>query len=55
MRQLKGKVKKESKKEKRERKKDFLENKQKVFSVVLPTMAVITALIICYILYMTKF
>ena len=55
MRQLKGKVKKESKKEKRERKKDFLENKQKVFTVVLPTVAVITILVICYILYMTKY
>ena len=40
--------KKESAKEKRNRKKDFLENKENVFKIVLPSLVVI-CLIICFI------
>jgi hypothetical protein len=40
MAQLKGKV-KETNKQKRERKKDFVENKRRVFTVVLPTLAAV--------------
>lgn len=44
MRQLKGKV-KETGKEKRERKKDFIENKDKAFTVALPILGGIFLLI----------
>ena len=40
MRQLKGKI-KENAREKRQRKKEFKENKDKLFTVVLPTLGVI--------------
>ena len=39
MRQLKGKI-KENAREKRQRKKEFKENKDKLFTVVLPTLGV---------------
>ncbi|KAB7502652.1 Single-pass membrane and coiled-coil domain-containing protein 4-like protein [Armadillidium nasatum] len=48
MRQLKGKV-KENAREKRERKKDFMENKEKVFTIVLPVVLVISALVVIYV------
>uniref|UniRef100_A0A0L8GVE8 Single-pass membrane and coiled-coil domain-containing protein 4 homolog n=1 Tax=Octopus bimaculoides TaxID=37653 RepID=A0A0L8GVE8_OCTBM len=54
MRQLKGQVKKETKREKRERKKDFLENKQKVFTIVLPVFILLICLIITYVYFKTK-
>lgn len=44
MRQLKGKV-KETGKEKRERKKDFIENKDKAFTIALPILGGIFLLI----------
>ena len=44
MRQLKGKP-KENAKEKKERKKEFMENKQKVWTVALPTFGVIFLLV----------
>jgi len=50
MRQLKGKT-KETNKQKKERKKEFLENKQKVFTVVLPTIAGIFILIALYVYF----
>ena len=45
MRQLKGKI-KENAREKRQRKKEFKENKDKLFTVVLPTLGVMIALIV---------
>lgn len=48
MRQLKGKV-KESKKEKRERKKDFAENKTRFLTVALPIIIVLFGLLIFFI------
>ncbi|XP_015186176.1 PREDICTED: stromal cell-derived factor 2-like isoform X2 [Polistes dominula] len=48
MRQLKGKT-KETNKQKKERKKEFLENKQRVFTVVLPTIAAIFVMIAAYV------
>ncbi|XP_014300504.1 single-pass membrane and coiled-coil domain-containing protein 4 homolog [Microplitis mediator] len=53
MRQLKGKT-KETNKQKKERKKEFLENKQRVFSLVLPTLAAIFILIIAYVYVKTR-
>ncbi|XP_033208874.1 single-pass membrane and coiled-coil domain-containing protein 4-like isoform X2 [Belonocnema kinseyi] len=53
MRQLKGKT-KETSKQKKERKKEFVENKQRVFSVVLPTLAAIAALIAAYVYIKTR-
>lgn len=48
MRQLKGKV-KESGKEKRERKKEFMENKDKAFTVALPVLGGIFLLIALFV------
>lgn len=48
MRQLKGKT-KETNKQKKERKKEFMENKQKVFTLVLPSIAAIALLIAIYV------
>ena len=45
MRQLKRKI-KENAREKRQRKKEFKENKDKLFTVVLPTLGVMIALIV---------
>lgn len=53
MRQLKGKA-KETNKQKKERKRDFLENKKKVFTVVLPSLAAICLLIIIYVYIKVK-
>ncbi|XP_072753973.1 single-pass membrane and coiled-coil domain-containing protein 4 homolog isoform X1 [Anoplolepis gracilipes] len=53
MRQLKGKT-KETNKQKKERKKEFLENKQRVFTVVLPTIAAIFVIIAAYIYVKTR-
>ncbi|OXU26438.1 single-pass membrane and coiled-coil domain-containing protein 4 isoform X2 [Nasonia vitripennis] len=53
MRQLKGKT-KETSKQKKERKKEFLENKQRVFTLVLPTVAAIFALIVAYVYVKTR-
>ena len=52
MRQLKGKV-KENAREKRERKKEFMENKDKLFTVVLPTLGVLFALMVAFV-YMSS-
>lgn len=51
MRQLKGKV-KENAKEKRERKKDFMENKENAFRVALPFLGA-AFLIICFLVYVS--
>ncbi|CAL7943148.1 unnamed protein product [Xylocopa violacea] len=53
MRQLKGKT-KETNKQKKERKKEFLENKQRVFTVVLPTIAAIFVVIAAYVYVKTR-
>ena len=53
MRQLKGKV-KESRKEKRERKQDNMENKTNLFRIVLPTVIAICALIIGFVYIGTR-
>lgn len=53
MRQLKGKV-KETAKQKKERKKDFLENKKNLFSIVLPTLGVIFFFIIVFVYMKTR-
>ncbi|KAK9504485.1 hypothetical protein O3M35_010807 [Rhynocoris fuscipes] len=53
MRQLKGKV-KETNKQKKERKRDFVENKKKIFSLVLPTFGAIFLLIVVYIYFKTR-
>lgn len=53
MRQLKGKV-KETNKQKKERKKDFVENKERVFTVVLPVMAGMFLLLVAYVYYKTR-
>jgi len=53
MRQLKGKP-KETPKQKKERKKDFLENKKKIFTVALPTFCVAFILIAIYIYANTR-
>ena len=45
MRQLKGKV-KESRKEKRERKQDNVDNKNNLLRIVIPTLVVLCAVII---------
>lgn len=50
MRQLKGKT-KESARERKQRKQDFLENKDKLFTVALPAFAafwIVVALVIYY-------
>ena len=47
MRQLKGKV-KENSREKRERKKDFMENKEKAFSIGIKVKELMTMLILKY-------
>lgn len=53
MRQLKGKT-KETAKQRKERKKDFLENKRNVFSIVLPTLGVIFFFIVVYVYMKTR-
>lgn len=53
MRQMKGKP-KETNKQKKERKKEFLENKKYVFSLVLPTVAAVFFVIFVYIYLKTR-
>lgn len=53
MRQLKGKA-KETNKQKKERKKEFLENKEKALTIVLPTLAVIALFIVVYVYIKTR-
>lgn len=53
MRQLKGKA-KETNKQKKERKREFLENKKNAVSIVLPTIAVICLFIIVYVYIKTR-
>jgi len=48
MRQLKGKA-KENAKERKERRKEFMENKDKVFTVALPTLGVLFLFVILYV------
>jgi cell division protein FtsL len=53
MPQLKGKT-KETNKQKRERKKDFIENKRRVFTIALPTLAAAFIMIAVYIYFKTR-
>ncbi|XP_063980204.1 single-pass membrane and coiled-coil domain-containing protein 4 [Diachasmimorpha longicaudata] len=53
MRQLKGKT-KETNKQKKERRKEFIENKQRVFTIVIPTLAAIVVLIAAYVYIKTR-
>ncbi|XKL60389.1 hypothetical protein PGB90_001405 [Kerria lacca] len=53
MRQIKGKT-KETNKQKKERKKEFLENKKYVFTLVLPTLIAIFFFIFIYIYFRTR-
>ncbi|XP_014246403.1 single-pass membrane and coiled-coil domain-containing protein 4 homolog [Cimex lectularius] len=53
MRQLKGKV-KETNKQKKERKKEFIENKKKVFTIALPTLGAVFLFIGVYIYLKTR-
>ncbi|RZF38321.1 single-pass membrane and coiled-coil domain-containing protein 4 homolog [Nilaparvata lugens] len=53
MRQMKGKT-KETNKQKKERKREFLENKKNVFKIVLPTAAAIFLLIVVYVYVKTR-
>lgn len=55
MRQLKGKVKKETSKDKKERRKEFSEAKQMLMTVVLPVCGVFIALLVGLVLYRTNF
>jgi Na+/citrate or Na+/malate symporter len=52
MRQLKGKT-KENAREKKERKKEFLENKDKLFTVALPTFGVLFLMVVVFV-YMSS-
>ncbi|XP_018901562.1 single-pass membrane and coiled-coil domain-containing protein 4 homolog [Bemisia tabaci] len=53
MRTLKGKP-KETGRQKRERKKEFLENKKNIMSVVVPTLCALGSLLILFIYYKTR-
>jgi cell division septal protein FtsQ len=53
MRQLKGKV-KESNKQKKERKKEFMENKERVFTIVLPVVGGLFLLLVAYVYFKTR-
>lgn len=54
MRQLKGGKQKETPKEKKERKKEFMESREKVFSVVLPAIAVVALLVMIFVYIKTR-
>lgn len=54
MRQLKGKAQKETRKEKRSRKQENLDNKRNVLYVVLPTFALIACAIVFYVYYKSR-
>jgi len=53
MRQLKGKV-KENAKEKKERKKEFMENKEKAFTIALPFIGAAFLLVIVLVYVATR-
>ncbi|KAF6204413.1 hypothetical protein GE061_002754 [Apolygus lucorum] len=53
MRQLKGKV-KETNKQKKERKKEFVENKKKIFTIALPALGAFFLLIAVYVYFKTR-
>lgn len=53
MRQLKGKV-KESAREKKDRRKDFIENKEKAFTVALPALGVLFVFICVFVYFKTR-
>jgi len=53
MKQLKGKV-KESHKEKRERREDFSKQKQRLYTIVLPTLLAIWAMIAAYVYFNSR-
>ncbi|KAJ1113263.1 hypothetical protein NDU88_001517, partial [Pleurodeles waltl] len=54
MRQLKGKPKKESSKDKKERKQAMQEARQQITTVVLPTLAIVVALIVVFVYVATR-
>lgn len=54
MRQLKGGKTKENAREKKERKKEFMENKDKAFSVALPTLGVIFIFIVIFVYFNSR-
>ncbi|XP_041919453.1 single-pass membrane and coiled-coil domain-containing protein 4 [Alosa alosa] len=54
MRQLKGKPRKESWKDKRERKQAMLEARQQVTTVVVPTLLLLVALIVLFVYVATR-
>lgn len=54
MRQLKGKVAKESRKEKRERKEEFDSNKRSCWWVVIPVLSAIAASVAFIVFYGTR-
>lgn len=53
MRQLKGKV-KETRKEKRQRKVENAENKQRMLTIVVPTLVVIFCIIVAFVYLKTR-
>lgn len=53
MRQLKGKV-KETAKEKKERKKEFIENKEKAFTIALPVLGGLFLIIVLLVYLKTR-
>ena len=53
MRQLKGKT-KENAREKKERKKEFMENKDKVFNVALPVLGALFMLVAVFVYLSTR-
>ncbi|XP_072467465.1 single-pass membrane and coiled-coil domain-containing protein 4 isoform X2 [Notamacropus eugenii] len=54
MRQLKGKPKKETSRDKKERKQAMQEARQQITTVVLPTLAVVVALIVVFVYVATR-
>ncbi|CAJ0950308.1 unnamed protein product [Ranitomeya imitator] len=54
MRQLKGKPKKESNKDKKERKQAMQEARQQITTVVLPTIAIVMVLIVVFVYVATR-
>ncbi|TDH14717.1 hypothetical protein EPR50_G00023330 [Perca flavescens] len=54
MRQLKGKPKKETSKDKKERKQAMQEARQQVATIVLPTLAVVVLLIVVFVYVATR-
>lgn len=53
MRQLKGKV-KETAREKKERKREFQENKEKAFTVALPILGVAFLFLVVFVYFKTR-